>query len=320
VVTNFYQSTTPPQERDCWRYQTATEMLEGSPDLSVEYIRDVMAAAHQSGPGSRTLYTNVYDLANRLVYLYHFHDYEQVVVIDLEEELAKGAHTYDLPALFPPNPRAEQYSAPILRGYNDLIQSRLAEVDPALLAACVGEYELPEGSGWPDDRISVVPHGDSLMLVFPSYHRAELFPQGEASFFAVTWAGRDYEVRFDARFGVDAAGRVQYVELVYPGGSVTRHRRLGSEPLVQDAATPVATATLRPTATSQPTAEATATFGPTATPRPTATSGPTAAPSVTPVAALPNPGFRWGRAMVPVALLAAAAGWMAMRRRRSGGG
>jgi hypothetical protein len=320
VATNFYQSTTPPQERDCWRYQTATEMLEAAAALSVEYIRDVMAAVHQGGPGSRTLYTNVYDLANRLVYLYHFYDYEHVVVIDLEEELAKGAHVYDLPALFPPNLRAEQFSAPILRGYDDLIQSRLAEVDAAVLAACVGEYEMAEGSGWPDDRITVVPHGDSLMLVFPSYHRAELFPQGGTSFFAVTWAGREYEVRFDANFGVDAGGRVQYLELVYPEGAVTRHRRLDREPAVQEAATPLPVATVRPTATARPVAEATATSGPTTTPRPTATAEPTAAPTVTPVEATPAPGFPWGWAIVPVALLAAAAGWVAMRRRRSAGG
>jgi hypothetical protein len=64
-----------------------------------------MAAAHQDGPRARTVYTNVYDLVNRVVYLYYFSDYEHVAVLDLQEELAKGA--YDLPALFPPNPAAQ---------------------------------------------------------------------------------------------------------------------------------------------------------------------------------------------------------------------
>jgi hypothetical protein len=46
-------------------------MLEAAAALPVEYMCDVMAAGHQGGPGSRTLYTNVYDLANRVVYLYY---------------------------------------------------------------------------------------------------------------------------------------------------------------------------------------------------------------------------------------------------------
>ena len=79
VATNFYQSMTPPQRRNCPRYRTATEMLEAAEGLSPEFIRDVMDAVHQEGP-AQTLYSNVYDLRARRVYLYHFHDYEQVVV------------------------------------------------------------------------------------------------------------------------------------------------------------------------------------------------------------------------------------------------
>jgi len=107
-------------------------------------VRGVHARRDGGGPPGRrrspTVYTNVYDLANRMVYLYYFFDYEHVVVIDLEEELAKGAHAYDLPALFPPNPVADEYNAPALRSYHNVIRSRRVEVDPAFLAAYVGEY------------------------------------------------------------------------------------------------------------------------------------------------------------------------------------
>ncbi len=300
VATNFYQSATPEEERDCWRYDTATQMLDGSPGLTVEYMRDVMAAVHQPGPGSRTLYTNVYDLANRLVYLYYYHDYEHVVVIDLEDELAEGSHSYDLPALFPPSPRAEQFSAPILRQYNDLIESRLVEVDPAVLAAYVGDYEAPEEWAGPDQRISVVRHSDSLMMSRPDSHRNELFPQSETSFFAITWAGKPYEVWFDASFGVGPDGRVLYLELDYGDGQTTRHNRLSAERVLRDVATPVPTSTPRPTSTADPTAQ------------------PTPEPSATPVPSLPaaNAGLRWDWAILPVALLAAA-GWVAVRRRHA---
>lgn len=51
-----------------------------------------------------------YDDVNRgLIYLYHFHNYENVVVINLEEELKKGKHTIDIPSLFPDTYAAIRY-------------------------------------------------------------------------------------------------------------------------------------------------------------------------------------------------------------------
>lgn len=106
VATNFAQSLTPPAESTCWRYQKATEMLQNMEELSVASMRDVLDAIHVEGP-SHTLYSNVYDLENKLVYLYYFYNYDDVVVLDLEKELAQGYHAYDLPALFPSNQKAE---------------------------------------------------------------------------------------------------------------------------------------------------------------------------------------------------------------------
>jgi hypothetical protein len=307
VATNFYQSTVPPEERAsaCWRYETATRMRASSPPLSVETIRDVMAAVHVEGRhGSATLYTNVYDLVNRVVYLYYFFDYEHVVVIDLEEELAQGAHAYDLPALFPPNPAAEAFARPVLAHRDSLIQARRAEVDPAFLAAYAGEYEVPAEWGTPDDVIHVVPHGGSLMMVYPDAHRYELFPQGETSFFVLTWRDTRFQALFDVNFGVDAAGRVLHLEIVADGDVFARHDRLGPASFVPYVPTPV------PPATAPPTPAAA-----TVTPAPTTAATAATLPLVEPA---PAPGFPWGWLIVPAALLAAAAGWWALRRRRAG--
>ena len=286
VATNFYQSTVAPENRAlaCPRYKTASEMLEGSPALSVEYMRDVMAAVHQDGAASLTVYTNVYDLAHRLVYLYYFADYGHVAVIDLEEELAKGAHAYDLPALFPPNPAAQEFFAPALKGYEELIRFRRAEVDPAFLAAYVGEYASPESTPRaPGEWVSVVPYGASLMMVFPDSHRYELFPRSETRFFVVTWnkANERFQVQFDVNFGLDeATGRVLHMDFVFGSGdNYVRNDRLGLESFVPYIPTPV----------------------PSPTPQPTATDA----------------GFPWGWTILPVALLAAAAGWAVIRQRRS---
>lgn len=45
----------------------------------------------------------------RVVYLYHFYNFQNVVGIDLGEELRKGRRPMDLPALFPKTFVAEKF-------------------------------------------------------------------------------------------------------------------------------------------------------------------------------------------------------------------
>jgi hypothetical protein len=75
-------------------------MLEDAVEINVELIRKVLMATHQEG-AVNTVYSNIYDLRNGLVYLYHFHNFENVVVIDLHEELKHGLRILDIPSLFP---------------------------------------------------------------------------------------------------------------------------------------------------------------------------------------------------------------------------
>ncbi|MHC4398715.1 MAG: carcinine hydrolase/isopenicillin-N N-acyltransferase family protein [Planctomycetota bacterium] len=100
VATNFRQSLTPPAEATCWRYRTANRMLSQADQFSVDLFRRICAAVHQEGKNS-TLYSTIYDLKSKVIYLYHFHDFENVVVLDLEKELAKGERVVEMPSLFP---------------------------------------------------------------------------------------------------------------------------------------------------------------------------------------------------------------------------
>jgi hypothetical protein len=111
VVTNFYQSETKKEDINCGRYLIATAMLEDADDISVDLAKRVLAATHLENryPSSSTLYSNVYDLKRRIVYLYHFHNFQNEVVIDVKAELAKGARTIDLPDLFPKTFAAENF-------------------------------------------------------------------------------------------------------------------------------------------------------------------------------------------------------------------
>jgi len=107
VVTNFLQSQVGENRQPCeWykggcnRYQTAKRMLKDRRAVSVEYFREILEATHQNTLGTRTLYSNIYDLKNGLIYLYYLHNFENEVIINLNEELKKGSHYYEIPTLY----------------------------------------------------------------------------------------------------------------------------------------------------------------------------------------------------------------------------
>ena len=107
AVTNFLQSQVGENRQPCeWykggclRYQIAENMLRENRSVSVEYFREILEATHQNTLGVRTLYSNIYDLKNGLIYLYYLHNYDNEIIIDLKEELKKGSHYYEIPTLF----------------------------------------------------------------------------------------------------------------------------------------------------------------------------------------------------------------------------
>ncbi len=101
VCTNFYLSQLKEGEDiPCGRYKIATNLLSNN-ELTIDAFRNILAAVHQEGVQGGTLYSNIYDVNRGLIYLYHFHNYENAVIINLEDELKKGEHTIDLPSLFP---------------------------------------------------------------------------------------------------------------------------------------------------------------------------------------------------------------------------
>jgi choloylglycine hydrolase len=113
VVTNFYQTHPELGGFPCWRYNTAVDMLEDMIELSVEYFTSICDATHQTG-AYPSVYSSVYDLNEEILYLYYFYNYDNVVVLDLEEELLLGEHIYFLADLFDPgnNQPPEKPSTP----------------------------------------------------------------------------------------------------------------------------------------------------------------------------------------------------------------
>jgi hypothetical protein len=109
VVTNFRLSRIPEDQRPCrapeWscsRYKKAEKMLLDSNAPTVAHFRDILKATHRGSYNviGTTQYSNIYDLTNRLVYVYYFHDFDNEIILNLSEELKKGRHYFDLPSLF----------------------------------------------------------------------------------------------------------------------------------------------------------------------------------------------------------------------------
>jgi len=96
VVTNFRLSQTNPPY-PCWRYNTAVTLFENTNVISPEFFTSICDATHNEG---FTQFSTVYDLKQKIIYLYWQHNYNQVKVFNLTEEIQTDYHIYSIPSLF----------------------------------------------------------------------------------------------------------------------------------------------------------------------------------------------------------------------------
>lgn len=99
VMTNFIQSQYEPGSFPCWRYDTAAEMLQNSDEISEYLFGSILSETHQEG-NYPSQYSNIYDNRNCIIYLFYYHNYEEYITIDLNEELQEGYRSYYIPSLF----------------------------------------------------------------------------------------------------------------------------------------------------------------------------------------------------------------------------
>lgn len=86
-----------------WRFETAFEMLENiekSRQTPVEILREVLNAVHLNNLVSYTLYSNIFDLKNKEIHLVYMSQYDEVVTLNLEDELAKGERVVNMDEFF----------------------------------------------------------------------------------------------------------------------------------------------------------------------------------------------------------------------------
>lgn len=102
ISTNFNIASNQKDERSglCWRYDTAFELFDQSTGLSVELVRDVLDAVHVEGGYLNTLYSTIYDLNNGLIFVYYFHQFDEVVTLVVDEEIGNSFEPVSLESLF----------------------------------------------------------------------------------------------------------------------------------------------------------------------------------------------------------------------------
>ena len=97
VMTNFPNADTLSSRwYNCYRYNTADRMLASSQEISTDLFRSICDAVHQEGEFPTSLST-VYDVTSGNLYVYYFHNYEEVLVFNLYMELARGENYYKIP-------------------------------------------------------------------------------------------------------------------------------------------------------------------------------------------------------------------------------
>ncbi|MFP3831827.1 carcinine hydrolase/isopenicillin-N N-acyltransferase family protein [Chryseobacterium sp. SIMBA_028] len=93
----------------CRRPEITNEMLSGSKENNVDFLKKILDKTHQEGE-LNTLYSTICDLKRGIIYVYLFHDYNTVYTIDLKSELKKGYRIENLADHFPTSFAYENFS------------------------------------------------------------------------------------------------------------------------------------------------------------------------------------------------------------------
>jgi hypothetical protein len=217
VITNFYQSEVKPERIRCGRYKIADAMLKEADEVSVDLCQRVLAATHNEG-SHPTLYSNVYDVKRRIVYLYHFHNFLNEVKIDLVEELQKGKRRLDLPALFPKSFIAESFMNDKAKELKAQKAKYTYKVKPEVLESYVGRYQLPADEGEP--RVIIITRaGDRLFGRTQDQENKELYALSDSEFVYVS-----PDVNVNMMFVKDRNGKVTKLTAEVQGQTHTADR------------------------------------------------------------------------------------------------
>jgi hypothetical protein len=221
IATNFRQSVHPGGKGyECLRYKIASEMLgrEAGPDIV--HLRAILSATHSEGDDV-TLYSYIADLSSGLLYVYHFHNFEQPLVLNVQEMIAKGNQVYALPELFPVTAAAEAF---YYRMRSDLARKRAERLfdgfDGSTFPQYPGRYRIVDPQVMTGQTIDLLQGDGCLQLHLNGGGAYLLFPASPTTFSMLSYGGLDFHCRFER--GADQS--VDALIMESPGLSVRAER------------------------------------------------------------------------------------------------
>lgn len=128
ICTNFYQSIHDRSNAPCWRYKNVEEKLKTNSELSVDLIKEALCSTQNT---IFTQYSVIYDLKERIIYVFFFRDYENVKIFNMKDEFKKGEHFFYLPDVFPNN-----------KAYNDIYVKRQVPQNNWLIRIFLGLFVI----------------------------------------------------------------------------------------------------------------------------------------------------------------------------------
>jgi len=182
ICTNFRQSEHPSGKDVCERYAVAEAMLKADPEASVSRLRALLANTHVEGTCA-TVYSYIYDFEKSLLYVYHFHNYENVVVFDVTKELAKGKHTYSLTDVFPRSVAAEDFASHSVAWLEaKKAARRYAQFDANTYPQFAGRYLVSNPASMAGVTVVITAGTDRLYAQLSSGGSPELIPESANAF------------------------------------------------------------------------------------------------------------------------------------------
>jgi hypothetical protein len=100
VSTNFVTSSFAPGDEPCPRFQLAGRLLAERANLPPLDLARLVLSATAMEFNTPTQYSNIYDLSTGTVWVFLYHNFEEVITIDLRTELAQGPQRRLLRDLF----------------------------------------------------------------------------------------------------------------------------------------------------------------------------------------------------------------------------
>lgn len=147
LLSNFCPSRTPdPSKVRIPFYQRGRRLMEQQADTSIAYLKTLSDSLHQDwGKGlGGTLYTTIYDLNERSIRLYFYHDYSRSITFQLDEQLKKKDAVIAIPSLFPGNKEGQEHFKRFntTREFVSKLRKSKFSSDSSAIAAYIKEHDI----------------------------------------------------------------------------------------------------------------------------------------------------------------------------------